>query len=222
MDGTGELFGPFIEALPEESKVTIVRYPTEEVQGLEGLVRVVEASVPGNEPYCIVAESFSGPVAIQFASKHPKRLRAMVLCATFCSNPLAKGLRWVGQLAHPKFFQPTLPRLVVRRYFVSDTSSNELVESVRSAVKMVAPEVLASRAKLMLSVDVATELKQIKTPVLCLTGGKDRIVGKRGKAQVEIALPGAQFETLEGPHLLLQCLPKQSVEAILGFLNEGR
>ncbi|MFT4646943.1 MAG: pimeloyl-[acyl-carrier protein] methyl ester esterase [Glaciecola sp.] len=222
MDGTGELFGPLVEALPEGVKVTIVRYPRAEVLGWDGLLELVEAAVPIGEPYCVVAESFSGPIAMRFAAAKPLGLQSLVLCASFCRNPLAKGLGWIARFARPAIFKRRPPGAFVRRYLVDASSPETLVDSVQQAIAQVNPGVMANRVKLVNESNTAAELGKVKVPVLYLEGSRDRIVGGRGWMQVHAAHPSTEHGLLDGPHLLLQCVPKHASAAILSFLERHR
>lgn len=222
MDGTGELFGSLVEVLPEGVVATIVQYPRAEELDWEGLLKLVESSVPIGEAYSVVAESFSGPIAMRFAAAQPQGLQSLVLCATFCRNPLAKGLRWVARLASPTIFKRRPPGTFVRRYLVDSSSSEILVKSVQHAVAQVSPGVLAHRVRLVNESNADAELGKVEVPVLYLEGSRDRIVGGRGWVQVNAVLPSAEYELLDGPHLLLQCVPKSASVAILSFLERHR
>lgn len=87
MDGTGELFAPFIAALGGEFDVRVVRYPGDHRGGYEELEAIARSAIPEDRPYVLLAESFSGPIAISIAASGPKQLRGLVLCCTFARNP---------------------------------------------------------------------------------------------------------------------------------------
>lgn len=219
MDGTGDLFGPFLQALPKGIETTIVRYPRNEELGWADLLRLVENAVPAGEPYCLVAESFSGPIAIECAAGQPPGLKALVLCTSFCSNPLRRGLRRLTRFARPRLFKRRMPRTFVRRLLLGRGAPRDLTDWVRAAIASVRPEALASRVTLLHSVDVSQTLGRVTVPVLYLEGAQDRLVAGRGRAQVQAALPEVTVATLDGPHLLLQRLPNESCERIMQFLT---
>jgi thioesterase domain-containing protein len=64
MDGTGELFAPFLAALGPDQAVVVVRYPTDRELGYAELEQVARAALPVDQPFILLGESFSGPVAI--------------------------------------------------------------------------------------------------------------------------------------------------------------
>jgi len=213
MDGTGELFAPLLEALPGV-KTTVVTYPRGHCLGWEELVQIVEDSIPNEEPVMLVAESFSGPVAIKLASRKSRDIKALVLCCSFASNPLP---RWLGFLPLPRLAFQMMPRFAIRRFLAGPASSDDLVEAIRKCVKSVSPRVLANRARMIRQVDVRMEWKAMDIPLLCLSGRQDRILSSRVADEMESLQPDASYVTLDGPHLLLQCAPRIAAAEIRKF-----
>ena len=64
MDGTGDLFADFVSALPDGFETGIVRYPTEIFLSYSELMPLVQSLAPASEPFVLVAESFSTPLAL--------------------------------------------------------------------------------------------------------------------------------------------------------------
>ncbi len=87
MDGTGELFAPLVAALNSGFKTVVVRYPPNEVLSYAELESIARASLPTNEPFFILGESFSGPIAVSIAASAPPGLKGLILCASFVRNP---------------------------------------------------------------------------------------------------------------------------------------
>ena len=88
LDGTGRLFAPLLRALPGLEPI-VVSYPCREVLDVQGLLHVIEGALP-TEPYILVAESFSGPLAVRVAARRPLGLRGLVLVASFVRSPLGR------------------------------------------------------------------------------------------------------------------------------------
>jgi len=87
MDGTGDLFAPFCAALGDEYETIIVRYPPNEILGYGELTALAQSCLPGDRPFVLLAESFSGPVAITLAAEKRNGLAGLILCASFARNP---------------------------------------------------------------------------------------------------------------------------------------
>lgn len=218
MDGTGDLFQGFQEALTSAIETTVVRYPREEPRSREELFRIVESAIPERKPYVLLAESFSGPLAIELAARRPEGLCGLILCCTYASHPLPWFLRWMKVVARPRFLRKPLPASLVRRNFLGRGAADGLVTAIQAAVGAVSPEVLASRMQLACGNPVVDRLTEIRVPTLCLHARHDRILGRHCRPELEAGIPNAQHRTLEGPHLLLQGKPKQTAAEIIAFL----
>ena len=75
LDGTGNLFEPFVAHLPEEFPATIISYPTDQKLNYEQLKNLVIRQLPNDEPFALIAESFSGAIAVLIATEAPPNLK---------------------------------------------------------------------------------------------------------------------------------------------------
>ena len=92
MHGTGELFSEFMRMMSEPKHIEALQYPPDVGPSYPQSLAVVQAFVPESGPYFLLAESFSTPLAIQFAATHPQNLKGLILAAGFASSPVG-GLR---------------------------------------------------------------------------------------------------------------------------------
>ena len=111
LDGTGNLFEQFASRLPEEFSATIISYPTNEKLNYAQLEILVRNQLPQTELYALIAESFSGAIAVSIATEAPQNLTALVLCASFVSNPAPLILQWTN---HKFWFGLSAPIWLVR------------------------------------------------------------------------------------------------------------
>src|SRR5712672_862384 len=94
MDGTGKLFRGLLEVVSGNWPHRVVTYPTDRVMEYGEILELVERELAGEREMVLVAESYSGPIALRFAAAHPGRVAAVVLCASFVCSPLPRWLRW--------------------------------------------------------------------------------------------------------------------------------
>ncbi len=92
MDGTGDLFDPLLKMIPPKYQVQAIAYPADELLSYEGLYDFVGDQLRNQGQIILVAESFSGPLALRIANSEPERIRAVILCASFVYPPVP---RWV-------------------------------------------------------------------------------------------------------------------------------
>lgn len=219
MDGTGELFSEFAAAFPEEFETTIIRYPTERCLSNSELEDLIRAACPVSDPFVLLAESFSTPLAIQYAASNPVNLVGLVLCAGFATSPVRGWRQLLGRLLAPLLFSIPLPNLAAKLWLVGSDAPPSLLAAVRAAVSSVQSNVLAARLRAVLGCDVRAELCRVAAPILYIQARQDRLVSAacleelwRIKSQMAVAV-------LEGPHLLLQREPRRAAEVVAGFVQ---
>ena len=211
MDGGGALLAPFVAALPPWIEAEVFEYPHELPLGYEALEARVRARLASSrEPVALVAESFSGPIAIRIAADPPAHLAAVVLVATFAALPFPAAARFA---VTPLLFARPPPRAVLRRTLLSPASSDALVEGLRAAIERTAPAVMAHRIRAALEIDVRAELARVLLPVLVLEGRKDHLLRSLLRARHDL-----HAVTLDAPHLVLESAPEESAGAIAAFL----
>jgi pimeloyl-[acyl-carrier protein] methyl ester esterase len=154
LDGTGRLFRPLTDALPQQIKASVVAYPADSPLGYSELKTYVEELLPRDRPFSIVAESFSGPIAIRIAAARPKDLVALVLAGSFVQHSIRLVPAWVKPIIGPYLFQLPPPAWLVRRLAVGPDAPDDLVAETSAALRLVKPNVLARRVQEALSVDV--------------------------------------------------------------------
>lgn len=94
MDGTGRLFGPFLDLLPGWVAPGRISYPTDVPLAYPDLEEIIERVLPSEGNFAILAESYSGPIAVRIAAKNPRGLRALILVGTFVTTPRRLTLAW--------------------------------------------------------------------------------------------------------------------------------
>ena len=98
LDGTGARITPFLREMERTVQVRVLEYPPDQPLGYAELESLVRQGLPQGERYVLLAESFSGPIAIRVAADPPPDLAGVILCGTFARNPLP-WLRAVRALA---------------------------------------------------------------------------------------------------------------------------
>jgi pimeloyl-[acyl-carrier protein] methyl ester esterase len=222
MDGTGELFADFVTALPDTFETTTIKYPSDNCLGYSDLTSFVESTVQSAEPFVLLAESFSTPVAIHYASRKPPGLKGLVICAGFASSPLRGWRRSMAILLTPALFSFSLPRFALKFWLVGRNPPLALLGSVQRAVSSVKRRVLATRMRSILACDARQELGQIDVPILYIQATHDRLVPALCFEEILQARPQASLIRISAPHLVLQREPQMAVEAVLRFTRELR
>jgi pimeloyl-ACP methyl ester carboxylesterase len=213
MDGTGLLFAALQRELGAQADTRVVSYPADEPLGYDDLLELVPIP-PG--PFAIVAESFSGPLAIRLASRHGERVRALVLAATFARGP--SKARLCARIA-PLLFRLPPPAFALRRSLLDTTATPDEVSALRAAIVCVAPPVLARRLEEIAAVDVRKEFASSTAPTLYIAAGRDRLVGTRAAAELRRLRDDMVLHVVDAPHLVLQTRPRECAAIIAPFIE---
>jgi pimeloyl-ACP methyl ester carboxylesterase len=219
MDGTGDLFADFIAALPESFETVTVRYPTDRCLSYSELSELVQVSCPVSEPFVLVAESYSTPLAIECGASNLGGLQGLVLCAGFATSPAQGWCRSLGLLLATFLCRVPLPNLVAKLWLVGSDASPSLVTAVQLAISSVRPEVLAARLRAVLGCNVRAELSRITVPVLYVRAKQDHLVSASCLAVIQQSKPDVKVAVLDGPHLLLQRYPLRAAAVIVEFVR---
>ncbi len=217
MDGTGILFEPLVKALPENLQPMVHSYSGDTPQSYEELLPIVAASLPTDEPFILLGESFSGPLALRIAAACPPGLRGVILCASFARNPIRYFPRACTPLIHPLFFSRSFLPVVGVRSMIAGYSTGSVSELVRRVHKAVTAQVLAARARAIIAVDAEDALAACSYPILYLAGSRDRVVSRQSRVRIQRVRPDVRVVVLDAPHLLLQSAPEAAAQAISDF-----
>jgi pimeloyl-ACP methyl ester carboxylesterase len=218
MDGTGELFAPFLAKLGPEFSVKVVRYPTNEPLGYAELEAVVRSELPPEGPFVILGESFSGPIAVSLAASGLPRLKGLVLCCTFVRNPrpIFGGLRSLLAVVPVT----AVPGALLSWLLMGRFSSAALRSAFAKAVAQVSSSVLRARLRSVLAVDVSAHLRGATIPTLYLRASRDRVVPAGAARLVSRLKPDTCIAEVEAPHFLLQAAPSEAARLVRAFLHE--
>jgi pimeloyl-ACP methyl ester carboxylesterase len=220
MDGTGDLFEPLLAAIGDVFPTLILRYPTAVQLDYQALAELVRQSLPDDRPYIILAESFSGPIAIKLGAQSPRGMLGLILCASFVSSPRPELARFVGLLrAIPIRLAADLmgPRMLMGRF-----QTPVLRRLFREALAKVSPPVLRARARAASLVDVSSEFKATQLPALYLQASEDNVIPKSAAERFARLAVRGRVVTVAGPHFLLQCASAESARAIREFIDTVR
>ncbi len=207
MDGTGLLFEEFVTRLPEGVEARIVRYPQDRRLSYEELTGRVRSELPTASPNALVAESYSGPVAIALGAEPVGNLRSII------SHPLGALGTCISLLSLALLLRIPVPKWFVRWLLLERSTAPELLLAVQNAIRRVPADVLAFRIRDAIRVDSGERLDRCSGPVVCLIADNDRLLSRSSIAQLH-RMHSLNIRTVSAPHLLLQCAPDAAIAEI--------
>ncbi|MCA9237122.1 MAG: alpha/beta hydrolase [Planctomycetales bacterium] len=216
LDGSVEMLTEFAAAVPPEFDVRLQPLPPQ-MAGYDDLVEHFDATIRETGPCAIVAESFSGPLAVQLAHAHPEQVALLTLVASFVASPrpyLLRAVPWRLVMRMP------LPNAAARRMMLGSDATREQVASLQQVLRRADPAVLGGRLREVARVDVTNRWRELRCPALCLAARRDRLLATHDANALIAANPHAQAATIDGSHLLLATRPTECWREIVRFANQ--
>ncbi|MEM7611520.1 MAG: alpha/beta hydrolase, partial [Pseudomonadota bacterium] len=200
-DGTGELFAP-LQAEFNDWPTTVVAYA--DFASLEEYLAHAESLIPKNEPVCLVAESFSGPIALHLMQRAQRDYRCAMLSTTFAKPPLGLVLSLAQKLRLASFVVPAVSERILRMFCLNGVRDLALLHDIVAVVRSISQQTIQSRLLALTQMDASGFLADIKQPIDVLTAAKDRILRQRFSTSLITDIPDVRHHVIDGPHLLLQ------------------
>jgi pimeloyl-ACP methyl ester carboxylesterase len=216
LDGTGLLFKDFVASLGSDIEVIVATYPPDIALDYSELESVARAFMPHDRPYFVLAESFSGPLAISIAASSPPGLLGLILCCSFVRNPLP--LLGILRPALDVVPVAALPMAVLSFLVLGRFATPLLREELAKSLALVAPAVLRARVRAVLSANVSLSLSRINVPLLYLRASEDRLVPGASSEIIVSLAPHTKVVDFPAPHFLLQVLPSAAASAVAEFV----
>ena len=98
LDGSGALFAAFEKLVAGNWKYQSIHYPADLPSSVDAYAAHVERAIGAEHRVILLAESFSGPIAIRLAARLGERVKALVLCASFATRPHLL-VRWMREVS---------------------------------------------------------------------------------------------------------------------------
>lgn len=216
LDGSGRLFGPFIDCVSDFLDTTPLAYPPDRPWGYDDLLPFVLERLPPDSSI-VLGESFSGPLAVMLAAAAPERVAGIILVSSFTHLPIPRVAAALARLA-PASRCPAGAVLALTSRSTPPAMRNELLRQVRS----LSPQLVERRLRAVFETDTAKILAGLTCPVLAVHGRDDRLVplwwAKRDLGRIRTVA----FRIVEGPHMLLQTSPGAVAAEIADWIGGGK
>jgi pimeloyl-ACP methyl ester carboxylesterase len=216
LDGTGLLFRPLLAALPSDIRPKVIAYPTSDALTLAELASLVVRQLPADGTV-LLAESFSGLVALTLLMNAQTRVRGVIFVAAFAEPPRPFLLRLAPLVSRSAGLMRVAPAFLLRQYCLGKNATASDLKMLREAIAGVSPEVLGQRFRLVATRHSFAKLRS-DVPGYYIRASGDRLVPPSCATWFEQRLQCEIIE-VEGPHFLLQARPKAAVHAIVRMVQ---
>ena len=216
LDGTGDMFADFIRALDGLEAQTIP-YPSHREMSYADHERHARNLLPHDEPFALLGESFSGPVALSIAAAAPANLRGLILCCSFAVNPI----RTLGPLSRlvARFPAVKIPPGLFGPLLYGGYGTPALRKLHSRAMSRVSPAALRARVASVLGVDYRQRLRDVRVPMLYLLAKGDRLIPRSALQEIMRVRADVHVAEFEAPHFLLQTRAREAANQVRLFLD---
>ena len=212
LDGTGILFKPIIDVLPNEIDIQVISYPTNTKLSYQELIELVMSQLP-KEKFILVGESFSGYIAYQVVLRKPKNLRSVVFVATFIESPRPFLLGLSSWLPKSRILSAPIPTYIIKFFLFGSAVNKKMISLFKKAMKQVAPNVLSYRLEQIEKLSNSHQLSEIRATYIQATN--DKLVPKRCVERFKKVFNNINISQIEGSHFILQTNPLACAEIIV-------
>ena len=207
MDGTGKLFQPFINELPDEIDCSVISYPENKCLSYKELETFVFDKLPKDEDFVLLAESFSGPVGYLLAKRNLANMKGVIFVATFLQNPNKPLVNLVKLLPLSILLSLPIPEFIIKHFFLGKSPNNQTFKLFKDIIKNTSSKIISFRineiSKLSLDLDKIT----IKS--FCIHALNDKLVPPNNLNSFTEISDSLKTIKINGPHFILQARAKE-------------
>ena len=173
---------------------------------------IAVADVLGIREFIAVGYSMGGPIAKLCWSRHPARVRGLVLCATAKHfTPQQYPVLTRAILPGAVLGARMVPKLVLGQIIegmVRDIQSSKIRDYVRKEMSGADPAALAQATRAVIRFSSRNWISNIAVPTAVVVTTRDKIVPTRRQYALAAAIPGAKQFEVDGDHFA--CADRQS------------
>lgn len=208
LHGSTALYDAFIALAPPWARCMPVPLPTLGDQSLDGLATTLEAELRRLEGFVLVAESFSGPIAVRLAARLGQKMALLALCNPLVEMPIALPAGLAASAATWRGMPAWTAAAVLAG------GDRALGKAALDGIRALPKKVLEARLASAFTATADEIAPLLAAPLLAVLGTRDRLVSP---ARTRALLKGVPFATvveLDAPHLVVQTKPAEVWDAI--------
>jgi len=214
LDGTGLLFRPLVATL-SGTGTKVVTYPNDKALSLDEHAHWVIRQLPVDK-VVLLAESFSGLVALRVLQDALSRIAAVIFVGAFAEPPRPLLLRLAPVVSRAGPLMRNTPAFLLRQFCLGGDATVSQLNLLRGALAAVPPQVLSSRLALI-GARRSWGKANFGVPCLYLQASDDRLVPASAAEWFRGRFERFELERVDGPHFLLQARPHECAQRISEF-----
>ncbi len=221
LDGTGNMFKPLLSSLGPKINTHIISYPSDRYLSFDELSGYVRNQLKDiDDQIVLLAESFSGPIAINLLQNPLPSIKAVIFSATFCERPRSLLISFARILPLEQIFKIPIPTSVIKLFCLGFNVSSETVDLFRNTIANSNIRILSKRVRDISRLKLS-KLSFGNIPCCYIQAQYDRLVPSSCFNSFQRFLPQIQLFKIKGSHFILQAKPHECKEIIVRFINKN-
>lgn len=217
LHGTSPLYRDFIAALPPAIDAIALDYPLDRLPLYHEVLPVILHQIPEGR-FAVLGDSYSGPLALMVERDRRDRVEAVILSATFVTNPIRPLLRLVRALAYGPFVAAVPIHPIVAGFLLNGTDRPALLDRITEEIALVRSSTLAGRLRAAIDGDHRHLLANCAAPLLHLRPRNDRVITESAAGLIRSIRPDAAYREQDTAHAQLISHPAASAAVVAEFL----
>lgn len=220
LDGTGNMFQPLISSLGDEIKTLTISYPSDRHLSYDDLSCFVRNKLKNfDEQLVLLAESFSGPVAVKLLQDSLPNIKAVIFSAAFCESPKSVLVSLSKFLPVATILKLPIPNAVIKYFCFGYDCCPETIDLFRTTISQSNVKVLSQR--IIEISNLTFEGKNLSDIPCCYIQAQyDKLVPESAFQSFQKIVPDIQLIKIKGPHFILQAKPQECKESIVKFIRK--
>jgi pimeloyl-ACP methyl ester carboxylesterase len=208
LHGSAALYDAFVALAPPWARCVPVALPTLGDQSLGGLATTLEAELKRLEGFVLVAESYSGPIAVRLAARLGQKVALLVLCNPLVEMPVALPAGLAASAATWRGMPAAAAAMALAG------GDRALGRAALDGIRALPREVLEARLEAAFTATADEIAPLLVAPLLAVLGSRDRLVSPDRTRALLRGVPFASVVELDAPHLVVQTKPAEVWDAI--------
>jgi hypothetical protein len=214
MDGTGELFKPLLDELPNYVDTQVVSLNSLKTQSPKEQASEIASSI-GNDEVVILSESYSGYIAYHLSLHSNVNIKHIIFAASFLENPTWLS-RFNKLLPLNLVRSGLLPNIILSPTLFGQRNSKELVKLFISSLKLVSNSSLRYRLKVINNLVRPTEL--LSVPCTYVQASSDYLVSNKSVDVFKELCININVVKVSGGHFIVQSNPHYFSKLLQGVI----
>ncbi|MGH1486356.1 MAG: hypothetical protein ACRBCI_09040 [Cellvibrionaceae bacterium] len=221
MDGTGLLFKPLLDIIPNDINIEVIPLSQETDQSVESEVKRIEKII-SDENIILFAESYSGRIAYELAKRSKISIKHIIFVASFLSTPslLSSLLSKLAQYFPISILRKRIvPQNIINWLCFRSVNSTALINLLYESINSVDACILKARLANISCLLKPQQILSIETTYI--QASHDLFISNHALTEIQQLFQSVDLQKVSGGHFIAQANPQACLTIITNIINKN-